>query len=457
MARLILIFLVLVLAKSSQAVLYLSIRGSEERLNTFCAQFKCSENILKVKAVEFDNGNTFVKLNSPVLGNAVEVFANPELSANQFIELLITIRALKNEFAGQINVNLNAKTISVKSSDGKNLIESSFARELIYLAGAQTIQNLYPLPTTQFKSSLKHRPNGVILGSESSTTLSLLSESLDLPIIGIEDVVNLDRETRVFQYESFNENYNENLLKALDRIKKLANQRSGVTLITPYLPYARSDKKDQKGVAISGRLMADLIEAAGADSIVFVRAHAPQSEGFFSIPTLQVSGRKTINEFLKNRGIEIVVSPDAGFQKDATLYADELKVPVSVINKQRDLETGKAEIKGISGVSVKGKRVVIIDDETASGSTLAKAAEKLKSEGALYVVAVVTHLAGSAEQALMSPYIDEVVVTDSLPVKGNKNKLQVLSLNKEIADEIKSVFPLTSGQSKNCRARVMGF
>ncbi len=457
MARLTLIFLVLILARSSQAAFFLSIRGAEDRLKAYCAQFKCSENILNSKAVEFDNGNTFVKISSPVSGKAIEVFANPELDANQFMELLITVRTLKNEFAGNINVNLNSKTLVVKSREGQVLIDSSFARELIYLSGALTIQNLYQVQSSKLKTHLKHRPQGVIMGSSNSPSMSLLAESLEIPSMDFKDIHNLSNETRVFQLESFNEEYNENLLKALDKLKKIANQRSAVTLITPYLPYARSDKKDQKGVAISGRLMADLIETAGADSIVFVRAHAPQSEGFFSIPTLQVSARKTINQFLKSREIEVVVSPDAGFQKDATLYADELRIPVSVINKQRNLETGKAEIKGISGFSVKGKRVVIIDDETASGSTLAKAAEYLKSLGATYVLAVVTHLAGNAEQALKSPHIDEVVVTDSLPIKDTGGKLKVLSLNQEIAEEIKSIFPMTTGQSKNCRARVMGF
>jgi ribose-phosphate pyrophosphokinase len=457
MVRLIHIFLISILAHTSHATLYLSVRGSEDRLKSHCAQFKCLDSIINSKAVEFDNGNTFVKLATPVAGQPIEVFANAELSANQFMELLITLRALKNEFAGSLNVNLGSKLVVIKSKDGQPLIESSFAKELIYLSGANTIQNLYPVPYPKARSALKHRSQGVLLGSSSIQAVNQLAESLNIPRIDSQDISTLSPDQRVFQYESFNEDYNENFLRALDRLKKINNKKSAVTLITPYLPYARSDKKDQKGVAISGRLAADLIEAAGADSVVFVRAHAPQSEGFFSIPTLQISGRKTINDFLRSREIEVVVSPDAGFQKDASLYADDLKIPVSVINKQRNLETGKAEIKGISGFSVKGKRVVIIDDETASGSTLAKAAELLKSIGAVYVVGVVTHLAGSADQALQSPFLDEVVVTDSLPIKDKSGKLQVLSLTNEIAEEIKNTFPIPKESSTSCRARVMGF
>ncbi|MFN9067882.1 MAG: ribose-phosphate pyrophosphokinase-like domain-containing protein, partial [Bdellovibrionales bacterium] len=329
MARWNIIFLIFIFTQSSGAVLYMSLRGSEDRLQAFCAQNKCLENIVETKAIEFDNGNTFVKIMSPVAGQPVEVFVNSELTANQFMELLIAIRALKSEFSGSINVNFNSKYLNLKSKEGTPLLDSSFARELIYLAGAETIQNLYPLSNSKKNVALKHRSLSVLLGSSTSASASGLATSLKIPQIELKDTHSLGPDHRVFQYESFNEDYNENFLKILGRLKKIRNRKSAVTLITPYLPYARSDKKDQKGVAISGRLAADLIEAAGADSIIFVRAHAPQSEGFFSIPTLQISGRKTINNFLKSREVEVVVSPDAGFQKDATLYADELRVPLS--------------------------------------------------------------------------------------------------------------------------------
>ncbi len=214
---------------------------------------------------------------------------------------------------------------------------------------------------------------------------------------------------------------------------------SQITLVSPYLPYARSDKKDQYGVAITGRLAADMIETSGTDAVSFVRAHAPQSEGFFKIPTIQTMGRKTINAFLANLNVEQIISPDAGFQKDATLYADDLKVPVSVVNKQRNLQTGESKLHGISGPKVKGKIVAIIDDETASGGTLGKVAEFLKKLGAAKVVAVVTHLSGNADQALNSVAIDSLAVTDTFKITKQHSKLSVLSVAKEISDDLKKV------------------
>lgn len=389
----------------------------------------------------------------------IKILVPSELTANQLFELLILIRTLKGEFVTSIDVTSSLRTLTVIDSKNAKLLEGELVYQFLRVAGMDTHNGKHFYSQLPAKTPYKKTQQTVIMASPEHGLAKEISAVLEVPIFEkSQQSPAPGRTLRVLQATTSGENYNEELLKALAETHQLKKKKYQITFMSPYLPYARSDKKDQAGVAITGRLVADLIETAGADSIVFVRAHAPQSEGFFSIPTLQVSGRKTINQFLESQNVEVVVSPDAGFQKDATLYADELRVPISVVNKQRNLETGESVLKGISGESVVGKKVVIIDDETASGSTLAKAAELLKSLGAKSVLCVVTHLAGTAEKALKSPFIDLVVVTNSLPVKIQSEKLKVLSLAEEISDQIRDVVKTSqSAQTRSCRTSVSGF
>lgn len=231
---------------------------------------------------------------------------------------------------------------------------------------------------------------------------------------------------------------NETLFQALSSIWTWSLRGISVQLVTPYLFYARSDKIDQSGTAIVGRLVADLIESVGTSTISFIRAHAPQSEGFFSIPTVHVSGRETINKFLLTHNIDGVVSPDAGFQKQATLYANDLGVGISVINKQRDPTTGKLVIHGVSGNPVKNRRLALIDDETQTGGTLHQGSEHLKKRKATFVIAIVTNLAGNGDKAMKSPFIDIFAATNSLPVSAEvRSRTVILDIIPELGDAIR--------------------
>jgi ribose-phosphate pyrophosphokinase len=439
--------------------LLLTIRGAEDVVANYCAGTGClPEKILRAQAQEFENGNTFLKLKENVSAQDIKILIPSQLTANQLFELLILIRTLKGEFVTSIDVASSMRSISVVDSKGATLLNGDLVYQFLRVAGMDTHNGKYFHTQLPAKAAYKKTNESIIAAQPGLRLAQELSTLLEVPVFDRSQQLPLPgRSIRVLQVASNGENYNEELLKSLVETYSLKNRKFQVTFLSPYLPYARSDKKDQSGVAITGRLVADLIETAGADSIVFVRAHAPQSEGFFSIPTLQVSGRKTINQFLKAQNVEVVVSPDAGFQKDATLYADELRIPISVVNKQRNLETGESVLKGISGESVAGKKVVIIDDETASGSTLAKAAELLKSLGAKSVICVVTHLAGTAEKALKSPFIDLVVVTNSLPVKVTSEKLKVLSLAEEISNQVRKIVKTNqSARARSCRASVSG-
>jgi ribose-phosphate pyrophosphokinase len=233
---------------------------------------------------------------------------------------------------------------------------------------------------------------------------------------------------------------NESFFLVLDQIRALAERGASVRLITPYLPYARSDKADLPGMAIIGKLITDLIEQAGVEAAIFVRAHSPQSQGFFNIPAFNLGGRNAINEAIRAEGVQMIISPDAGFQKDATLYATELNLPLSIINKKRDPITGKLSIHGISGDPIAGLDVAVIDDETASGETLDNAAAFLKKNGARKVVGVVSHLAGDAQKARASKNLDRLVVTNTFPIRSElKREIKVVSIASEIGQLVKQL------------------
>lgn len=440
---------------SAQTVI--TIRGSEQATRDYCVSKSCALREISAEAKEFANGNTFVRFNESVAGEDIVIPLTRSLNADQFLELLIKVRTARSGFAKSIEVTFPFQgpenpQAQVVGTDGKQLISNLLFNQLITTAGATGIngRQLKALPLENPQSLANRKPVVVDLGTNSSLAKDIAKELNCEIMTSVSDLLSskqFQRDASQSLYivvSSVADPHNESLLmslEAVNQIKVNGNGRSrnpSVLLLSPYLPYARSDKMDQDGVAVIGRLAADMIETSKADAVQFIRAHAPQSQGFFSRPSIQTMGRDSITQYLRKIGVQQVVSPDAGFQKDATLYADDLKVPVSVINKQRNLKTGESQLRGISGPGVKGKIVAVIDDETASGGTLAKAAQLLKEKGAKQVIAVVTHLAGNAKQALQSPHIDKMVVTNTFEVSAVDEKLQVISLANEIVFDLKT-------------------
>lgn len=449
------LMLILVVQKVKSEEVFIYIRNSENQLKEYCLAKQCSSiNIVETDSKEFANGNTFVRFKQSVAQKEVVIFTNTEIDSNQFIELLIKVKTAKSDFAKSVKViTSSGESILVKDSAGATVISSELVNQMLSTAGVNKYNGRKPLLNN--KTKINASTKTIIINPKTNDTLaSSLGRVMSIPVLTPEQAYDfLGRESaNVVLVSSVAEPHNLTFLKSLEIIRKIKLLGSKVTYVTPYLPYARSDKKDQAGVAVIGRLAADIIEASGADAIQFVRAHAPQSQGFFKIPSIQTMGRKTINAYLKSQNAEQIISPDAGFQKDATLYADELGLPVSVINKQRDLQTGESKLHDMSGPSVSGKTVAIIDDETASGGTLGKAAEFLKKQGVKKVIAVVTHLAGNAEQALNSPFIDSIAVTNTFEVKSTNPKLRVLNLAEEISNDLKimtGIAPLCSKTYKD--------
>ncbi len=193
-----------------------------------------------------------------------------------------------------------------------------------------------------------------------------------------------------------------------------------IIAVLPYFPYVRSDKRNQPRICITARLVADLIQEAGANHVLIMDMHSPQLQGFFSIPCDHLLAAPTIiNHLKKNWDLQnyILVAADAGAAKILKNYADALHLPVAIMDKRRDSNDEKPKIKGVIG-DVKNKKVLIIDDEAASGRTLIRDAEFLVNQaGALTVDACITHavLGSNASENLNNSPINRLIITDTLP------------------------------------------
>ncbi len=205
------------------------------------------------------------------------------------------------------------------------------------------------------------------------------------------------------------------LLFWIDALKRASAE--SVTVVMPYFSYAKGDKKDEPRVSIRARVCADAIRAAGADRVVTMDLHAPQIQGFFSVPVDDLYALPILAEAVKEvvQGDMIVVSPDAGFVKAARRYASYLGCSIAVADKIRRDHDERAEITDIIG-DVRGKTALLVDDFTISATTLTEAADQLMKHGATAVYAAVTHgvfSPGSMERVDASP-IRALYVTDTI-------------------------------------------
>ena len=250
-------------------------------------------------------------------------------------------------------------------------------------------------------------------------------------LVKIEENV---REKDVFVIQPSCFPVNEGLVELLimiDALKHASARR--VTAVLPYYPYVRSDKKDQPRVSITARLVADLIEAAGADRILTMNLHSPQIQGFFRIPTDHLLAAPILIGHFKKKKIEngVVVSPDAGSAKLAESYARKLSFPLAIMDKRRLGNTDKVSILNIVG-DVKGKRAIVFDDEIATGGSLVETAQTLVEHGVKEVYASAVHgvLCGEAKENLENSIIKEIVVTNTVRIGKEKlfPKLTVLSV-----------------------------
>jgi ribose-phosphate pyrophosphokinase len=231
----------------------------------------------------------------------------------------------------------------------------------------------------------------------------------------------------------------------IDALKRASVKR--ITVVSPYYPYARQDKKGRGREPISARLVADLYKAAGANRIMSVDLHAAQIQGFFDGPVDHLFAMPVLLEHFQKQldpATLTVVSPDMGRVRVADIWSDKLAAPLAIIHKRRDPKVhNEVTVHEIVG-EVKDRVCLIVDDMIDTGRTIAKAAEALKGAGATKVVVAATHAVFSdpAIEMLQSASIDAVVVTDTLPVPKEKRfpTLTVLPIAPLIARAIYEVF-----------------
>jgi ribose-phosphate pyrophosphokinase len=231
------------------------------------------------------------------------------------------------------------------------------------------------------------------------------------------------------------------LLVMLDAVKRASAER--VTAVLPYYGYARQDRKVQPRVPISAKLVADLITAAGAERVLALDLHAGQIQGFFNIPVDHLFAAPVVIDYLLKRELTepVVVSPDAGGVERARAIAKRLHAGLAIIDKRRD-GSNVAVFMHLIG-DVKGKDAIIIDDMIDTAGTLIQAADALKREGARRILACGVHpvLSGPAMARIEGAPLEEVVVTNSIPLGKDKQvpKITVLSVAPLLAEAIRRI------------------
>ncbi len=211
------------------------------------------------------------------------------------------------------------------------------------------------------------------------------------------------------------------LLITIDALKHASADR--VTAVLPYYPYTRSDKKDEPRISITARLMADLLQTAGADRVITMDLHSPQIHGFFHIPVDHLTATGILSQHFLAGGLDgwVLVAPDAGEAKDAGRYAKRLNIPLAIIDKRRYGDEELVRAVQVIG-DVQGLHALIIDDEVATASTLIETLRILFDHGATGVTAGIVHpvLCGPALERIRQSKLKEMVVTDSIPIPPEK-------------------------------------
>jgi len=256
------------------------------------------------------------------------------------------------------------------------------------------------------------------------------------------------RAKDVFLIQPTSAPVNDNLMELLIFIDTLKRDSAGrITVVVPFYGYGRTDKKDQPRVPITARLVADLIQTAGADRIVTLDLHAKQLQGFFSIAIDELPAFGLFVDHFQTHPIPnaVVVAPDIGSLRRARNFAERLDVPLAVVEKRRSLDGARTEMFNLIG-DVAGHNVIIVDDEIDTAGTLVRAANFVREQGALDVVACATHavLSDPASDRIRESVLAEVVVTDTVAIPAEKrrvtgDKLTVIPTALLLADVIRRI------------------
>lgn len=260
--------------------------------------------------------------------------------------------------------------------------------------------------------------------------------------------VDIDDSVRgkdVFLIQSTSAPVNDNLMELLIMIDAVRRaSAASVNIVLPYYGYARQDRKTRAREPITAKLVADMIQAAGADRVLSLDLHAPQIQGFFDIPVDNLMGAPLLADYFLSNHLEedaVVVSPDHGGVTRARKLAEFLGTSIAIVDKRRP-KANVSEVMNIIG-DVKGKRAILIDDMIDTAGTITLAAQALKDAGATEVYACATHavLSGPAVDRLNNSVIKSLVLTDSIqqPAEKNLDKMILVSVGPLMGDAIKLI------------------
>jgi ribose-phosphate pyrophosphokinase len=292
----------------------------------------------------------------------------------------------------------------------------------------------------------------LIAGSANPLLAGRISEKLDIPLtdarlrrfpdgeinVKIEDSM---RGHDVFVIQPTSPPVNEHLMELFIILDALRRASAGrVTAVIPYYGYARKERKTQPREPISAKLIANFITLAGADRLLLFDLHAEAIEGFFDVPTDHLSPHRIFADYLKTKNLHhlTIVAPDAGGGRRAEAVANDLQAPIAFGYKRRTGE-GDVDTIAVSG-DVKGRDCVVVEDIITTGGTITKVVQALRNQGAGRVLVAATHpvFTGNAVERLKQANVEEVIVTDSVPIDAEKlgPPLTVLSVAPLLAEAI---------------------
>ena len=297
----------------------------------------------------------------------------------------------------------------------------------------------------------------LVAGRANPELAKKIAEHLEIPLLNVEIMQFKDGEIQAYYHETIRGKHvfiiqptfapSDNILELLiliDAAKRASAYK--IIAVLPYFGYARQDRKDKPRTSIGAKLMANLLSAAGVDRLITIDLHADQIQGFFEIPVDHLYSSNVFIPYIKNSGMTniCIASPDTGGTKRASTYAKVLNCDLAIGYKQREKQNEVVSLQILGDVA--GKNVILVDDIIDTGTTLCKAAKKVKELGANSVIAMSAHglLSGKGLDNIENSVLDKVIITDTVPMKRNSDKIEVVSVAKLFSDVIQSVMDHTS-------------
>jgi ribose-phosphate pyrophosphokinase len=284
------------------------------------------------------------------------------------------------------------------------------------------------------------------LGAEIAAHLGIKPGAYERTVFSNENIFLRLRESvrgqDVYLVQTMSSPVHDNFMEMLIMIDALKRDSAWrINVVIPYLSYGRSDKKDQPRVPITARLIANMIEAAGADRYVTIDLHAGQIQGFFNIPGDALTAFYLLSDYVKGKGIEdlTVVSTDLGYAKQARNWGQRLNVPVALVEKRRVDNKERPEALSIIG-SVEGRNVLLVDDEVNTAGSVLNAVKVMRDNGARDVYLAFTHpfLSETSFERLAGLDLKEIIMTNTIQLPKNKllPNMKILSIAPLLAEVI---------------------